>query len=85
MAKVEVSAAQRRRLPVVGADRAGLVIGLAIGLVVVLAGGAAWLKDAMRQQLPVIDGQIALPGLSAPVLVRRDTHGIPQYPGGQHG
>ena len=31
----------------------------------------------MREQLPVLDGQLQLPGLSAPVVVRRDGHGVP--------
>ncbi len=31
----------------------------------------------MREQLPTLDGELQLPGLSAPVLVRRDEHGIP--------
>ncbi len=31
----------------------------------------------MREQLPVLDGQLQLPGLSAPVLVLRDQHGVP--------
>ncbi len=31
----------------------------------------------MREQMPVLDGDLQLPGLSAPVVVRRDVHGIP--------
>ena len=31
----------------------------------------------MREQAPQLDGQLQLPGLSAPVLVRRDVHGVP--------
>ena len=31
----------------------------------------------MREQLPVLDGDLQLPGLSAPVVVRRDDHGVP--------
>ncbi|HEX3438268.1 MAG TPA: penicillin acylase family protein [Pseudacidobacterium sp.] len=51
-------------------------------LVVVVAvlgvlGGAWWLKHSMRDSLPQLDGQIRLPGLSAPVSVRRDQHGVP--------
>jgi penicillin amidase len=41
------------------------------------AASVAWLKQAMREQLPLLDGQLQLPGLTAPVLVRRDVHGIP--------
>ena len=56
---------------------AGLVISLLIVAAIGIAGSVAWLKDAMREQLPVLDGELQLPGLSAPVVVRRDAHGIP--------
>ena len=71
-----VEVEERRRRPV-------LRIFLSIVVVlVVLAGGAAvggawWLKHAMREALPQLDGQLRLPGLTAPVTVRRDRHGIP--------
>jgi penicillin amidase len=76
-AKVEVSAAQRRRLPLPARIASGLVIGLLIAAAVGTAASVAWLKQAMRDQLPLLDGQLQLPGLTAPVLVRRDVHGIP--------
>src|ERR1700728_3492070 len=77
MAKVEVSAARRRRLPLLARIVAGLVISLLIVAVVGVIGSAAWLKDAMREQLPVLDGKLQLAGLSAPVLGRRDALGVP--------
>src|SRR6202046_5294535 len=77
MAKLDVSAARRRRLPLLARIAAGLVISLLIVAVVATAASMAWLKQAMRDQLPVLYGQLQLPGLSAPVLVRRDAHGIP--------
>ena len=77
MAKVEVGAARRRRLPLLARIAAGLVISLLIAAAVGTAASVAWLKKAMRDQLPQLDGQLQLPGLSAPVLVRRDVHGIP--------
>src|SRR3984957_5865970 len=77
MAKLEVGAARRRRLPLLARIAAGLVISLLIVAVVGTAASMGWLKQAMRDQLPVLDGQLQLPGLSAPVLVRRDAHGIP--------
>ena len=77
MAKVETGAARRRKLPVLVRIAAGLVVSLMIVAVVAAIGGAAWLKNAMRAQLPTLDGELKLPGLSAPVLVRRDAHGIP--------
>ena len=36
-----------------------------------------WLRHAMRSSLPQIDGSLHAPGLSAPVTVVRDQHGIP--------
>src|SRR6202453_2139578 len=77
MAKVEVGAARRRRVPLLGRIGAGLVISL---LMVAARGPAAsvsWLEKAMREQAPQLDGQLQLPGLSAPVMVRRDVHGVP--------
>ncbi len=40
-------------------------------------GGAIWLKHAMRDSLPQLDGQLRLRGLTAAVTVRRDQHGVP--------
>ena len=39
--------------------------------------GGIWLKHKMRSSLPELDGTLLTPGLSAPVLVRRDQHGVP--------
>ena len=72
-----MGAAQRRKLPLWVRIAAGLVISLLIAAAIGIAGSVAWLKDAMREQLPVLDGQLELPGLSAPVVVRRDAHGVP--------
>ena len=77
MARVEESAARRRRLPGLLRIAAGLIIGLLIAAGVGTAASVVWLKKAMREQLPVLDGELQLPGLSAPVRVRRDTHGVP--------
>jgi len=77
MAKVEMDIARRRRLPALARIVAGLAITLVIVAAVGIAASVVWLKDAMRQQLPVLDGQLQLPGLSAPVVVRRDDHGVP--------
>lgn len=49
-----------------------LLLILALGL-----GGTLWLKRAMRDSLPQLDGQLRLPGLSHTVWVRRDRHGVP--------
>src|SRR5271166_3837655 len=48
-------------------------------LLVVVAAAALvlWLRSAEQAALPVIDGDLHLAGLSAPVTVRRDAHGVP--------
>lgn len=38
---------------------------------------ALWLKAAAKSALPVLDGDLQVAGLSAPVTVRRDAHGVP--------
>jgi len=40
-------------------------------------GWTLWLKHAMRASLPQLDGRLHVAGLSQPVTVRRDAHGIP--------
>jgi penicillin amidase len=42
-----------------------------------MAGGIAWFYSVTRSALPQLDGRIAVPGLSAPVTVIRDTRGAP--------
>ena len=36
-----------------------------------------WLRQSMRDSLPQLDGSITIPGLSAPVTIERDAHGVP--------
>jgi penicillin G amidase len=51
------------------------------GLALLLLAGAGWgvlrLRSAARAALPQLDGQAHLAGLSAPVTVQRDAHGVP--------
>jgi penicillin amidase len=77
MARVGAEATRRRTVPLIVRIAAGLVVGLLIAAVVGVIGSVAWLKGAMREQLPVLDGSVRLPGLTAPVVVRRDAHGVP--------
>lgn len=53
---------------------AGIVL-----FVLIAAGGAGvlWLQSAARLALPQLDGDVHLAGLSAPVFLRRDAHGVP--------
>jgi penicillin G amidase len=39
--------------------------------------GRHWTRQALRDALPQLDGSISLSGLSAPVTVQRDAHGVP--------
>ena len=45
------------------------VLGVCVGLL--------WLRSAAKSALPVLDGDVHVAGLSAPVTVRRDAHGVP--------
>ncbi len=51
------------------------------GLLVLLAlaplAAVLWLRSAAKTALPQLDGDVHLAGLSAPVTVRRDAHGVP--------
>jgi penicillin amidase len=68
------SARHRRRWP-----RILLGCGLALVLLLALAAaaGTLWLRSVARAALPQLDGDLHLAGLSAPVIVRRDAHGVP--------
>src|SRR5258708_15770602 len=50
---------------------------LALALVIVAAAGVAWLLTIARSALPDLDGPLPVAGISAPVSVNRDNHGVP--------
>ena len=50
---------------------------LAVLLLIAATWGVFWLRSAEKSTLPVLDGDLHLPGLSEPVTVRRDAHGVP--------
>jgi penicillin amidase len=50
---------------------------LALTLLLVCAAGVAWLYSIARSALPDLDGAVPVPGISAPVSVGRDNHGVP--------
>jgi penicillin amidase len=58
-------------------------IGISLTLLVVLLATIGfviarhWLRQTMSDSLPQLDGAITLPGLSAPVTIQRDNHGVP--------
>jgi penicillin G amidase len=39
--------------------------------------GRHWTRQALRDALPQLDGSLSVAGLSAPVTVQRDAHGVP--------
>jgi penicillin amidase len=39
--------------------------------------GRQWMQTALHESMPVVDGRVSIPGLSAPVIVARDAHGVP--------
>ncbi|HEU5458749.1 MAG TPA: penicillin acylase family protein [Terracidiphilus sp.] len=41
------------------------------------AAGTLWLRLITHKALPQLDGDLHLPGLTAPVVVQRDAHGVP--------
>jgi penicillin amidase len=51
--------------------------GLLTLLLLAAAAGVLWLRAAEKAALPVLDGDLHLAGLSAPVTVSRDAHGVP--------
>lgn len=58
--------------------RIGLALLVLLGLLVlILAGGALWVRSEMKASLPQLDGERAVAGLSAPVTVERDSLGVP--------
>ncbi len=50
---------------------------LLVLVIVAVAGGVIWLRAAEKTALPVLDGDLHVDGLSSPVTVRRDAHGVP--------
>ena len=51
--------------------------GILVLIVIIATAGFFWLRHAAFVALPQLDGDVRLPGLSAPVTVRRDAHGVP--------
>lgn len=58
--------------------RVGLVLGASLGLVVVTGGGAAlWMHERIEDNLPRVEGEFQVAGLTAPVTLERDATGVP--------
>jgi penicillin amidase len=54
-----------------------ILLGLLIFSTIGYFTGRHWLRAAVRDSLPQIDGSLSIAGLSAPVTVQRDSHGVP--------
>jgi penicillin amidase len=53
------------------------IVVIVLVVAVAVPSGVIWLKRAMRESLPQLDGELRLPGLSTSVSVLRDAHGVP--------
>ncbi|RXH56059.1 penicillin acylase family protein [Granulicella sibirica] len=57
---------------------AALILPILLLLALAASFGARyWVRNALQASLPQLDGQLSISGLSAPVSVRRDAHGVP--------
>jgi len=65
---------RKRRWPQILLGCAGGLLAL---LLLATIAGALWLRSAARAALPQLDGDVQVAGLSAPVTVQRDAHGVP--------
>jgi penicillin amidase len=68
----EISLSKSRRSPV-----GRILRWLALAVLVILAGAAAYGYYVAHSALPQLDGQLQISGLSAPVTVTRDGQGVP--------
>jgi penicillin amidase len=53
------------------------LLSLVLLTILLIAACVLWLRGVTRAALPQMDGEVRLAGLSAPVTVRRDGHGVP--------
>jgi penicillin amidase len=65
---------RKRRWPKILLWSAGGLLALVL---LAAVAGVLWLRSAATAALPELDGDLHLAGLSAPVIVRRDAHGVP--------
>jgi penicillin G amidase len=50
-------------------------------LVLIAAAAGAWFYFQMRRSLPVLQGEMAMSGMTAPVVIERDAQGVPTIQG----
>src|SRR5919198_470016 len=57
--------------------RRRILLQIALAVLLLLLGAVAYLYYVAHSALPQLDGTITVPGLSAPVTVKRDARGVP--------
>ena len=67
----------------VTAKRLRLLASAACALLFIALALATWFYVKMRASLPLLDGSVAISGLSAPVSIERDAQGVPTLRGAQ--
>jgi len=72
MSKAELGKPAKRRSPL-----SRVLLWLVLSIVIIVAGLSGYAYRAAYTALPQLDGQLKLPGLSGPVKVTRDGHGVP--------
>ena len=55
----------------------GSLTGVLVLVLILGAVGVSWMRSVTMAALPQLDGDLHITGLSAPVIVRRDSHGVP--------
>jgi penicillin amidase len=58
-----------------------ILVLILVVIVVVGVSASLWLYRSVRQSLPILEGEVEVPGLSAPVIVERDEIGVPTIRG----
>lgn len=76
-AAVRASKDSSRRLPRWISGVLRVLITIVLLAVLGTGGGLLWLRSAASANLPALDGDVRITGISAPVTVRRDAHGVP--------
>jgi penicillin amidase len=68
----EIGAPKTRRTPI-----SRVLLGLILAVLILLAGVLGYAYYVAHSALPQLDGRLPVSGLSAPVTVTRDSHGVP--------
>ena len=73
----DISAPTSRRSPVLR-----VMLWLLLGILAILVAGLGYAYFVVHSALPQLDGRLQINGLSAPVTVTRDSHGVPTIEAG---